>query len=214
MSTGKRITPASFIAQQGAKKTKIAYDDQNLGAPRNLTLAEVDEHVGGKFCEEQNEACSHGKSEPFVRKDEGDTLMGWGMHRNKTYREVYYTQKDYYDNFVKTLRDPNARQKRFMDWVERETGEEKPQVTPLPTTKKVENVGDTVFEFGKHAGRTFLDVFYKFDDYEKWARARPDGASGQLKEYLDWVDDFIVSLRSPCRNGKASKQLIREIVDV
>jgi hypothetical protein len=55
---------------------------------------------------------------------------------------------------------------------------------------------ETVFLKGKHRGRKFVDVFFEYPHYIDWARVRPDGATAELREFLDWTDHFIEELLS------------------
>jgi hypothetical protein len=58
-----------------------------------------------------------------IKKNEGDTLMGFEKYKEKTFHEVYYSGAQSYYDFVKRVPDPDANMKRFMKWVEREKGE-------------------------------------------------------------------------------------------
>lgn len=202
MSTAKRVTPASFNTQAGVKKARVDGNDRNFGAQRRTVIFQRAPGVGGKFCEQ----------EPFVVKDEGDTLFGFGTHKGKkTFREVYYSEERSYYDFIKSIRDPDANMMRFLKWVQREKGETPTDESPVPVArKKGPPSNETVFQKGKHWERKFIDVFFDFPDYIEWARARPDGATGELKEFLDWTDDFIESLCSPSRRHVSKP----EIVDV
>ena len=134
--------------------------------------------------------------------------MGFGMHKGKkTFREVYYSVEQSYYDFVKTIRDPDANMKRFMKWVEREKGERPTDKSPIPVKSEGPPTGETIFLKGKHRGRKFVDVFYEFPDYIEWARVRPDGATGELKEFLDWTDNFLESLRSPSRRDVCQPEI-------
>jgi hypothetical protein len=55
---------------------------------------------------------------------------------------------------------------------------------------------ETVFLKGKHRWRKFVDVFFEYPHYIDWARVRPDGATGELREFLDWTDHFIEEMLS------------------
>ena len=54
---------------------------------------------------------------------------------------------------------------------------------------------ENCFHFGKHKGKTFLDVYLEHNGYAVWAVNMGDEAAGQLREFQQWV----LSKVWPCR---------------
>lgn len=200
-SGAKRKAAAAVVtpdAKKGRSRSHGEIVDDRKRTPEEA--AAPSRRVGSKQFEEQaiKEEHGNGKNEEDkasgVIEHEGETLMGFGKYHDKTFRQVYAAHRGYY-NFLKSLPDPDARMERFMDWFEKNPGQ-KPRISAASTTKQRVNAYDAVFVFGKHRGKTFSDVFFEHADYEQWARSQAE-PTGQLREFLQWIDAFHKSLHSP-----------------
>lgn len=84
--------------------------------------------------------------------DEGDTIMGFGRHFDKTFRQVYQEYPGYY-KWAKRIDSPSPRLQRFLDWVDGDIA------------RPNEN---TILTIGKHSGRTFSYICRHDPGYVAW----------------------------------------------
>lgn len=219
MSSDRKRNNAPAEVTPQAKKARLrAPEDGNLsGTPRrasNRPRGGMMDHDTTPSPRNDRGNVNHEKQDtkPSVRKEatrdeEGEILMGFGRHKDLTFSQAHSIDPGYYKHFMKDVPDPDAKQLRFLHWVERQNGEESRSHSPKSTTKEPVNDGDVEFKFGKHKGRTFSEVYYEYPDYEEWAK-KQSNPTGQLKEFLGWVVAFNTLVQTRSQGGRSRRKQV------
>lgn len=118
----------------------------------------------------------------------GDTLMGFGKHRDETFRFVLLNEPGYV-RWAQRQKDPSEMLAAFCEWT---LTEEAQSLLVLEQGKSL------VFTFGQHRGETFEEIAHKDPEYHlRYKIMKQDKCPPLLERYIQWFNEWS---KSPSRN--------------
>ena len=100
-------------------------------------------------------------------QDEGDTLMGFGKHSDKTYQFVATHDPSYW-SWMRTQANPSGAMRAFLAWLDGEAEDTSSQEEGEDEGEGDE--GDALMGFGKHKVETYRFVATLDPSYGSWMR--------------------------------------------
>ena len=138
----RNVSMAALVTPEKTKKPRHIDEGENTNIAEDLFYRddeEDDEDEGDAAKKEQVDDCNQLTAE---------TVMGFGRHRNDTYRMVM-TQDYQYVQWGKSLKtDVNGMLKQFLEWAD----------SPEGRYIEMEAVRNQIFTYGRHKGLTFEHV--------------------------------------------------------
>ncbi len=108
-----------------------------------------------------------------------DTVLTFGKHAGRTYRDVFANEPGYYAHFDQAKRaadPPRPPLAAFLAYCDERL--------------RIQKTGANAFKGTKHAGRTFADVFNTEGGYADWA-LQLKSPFGELKEFVDYCGEML-----------------------